>query len=421
MAAVEPLGHRHSPHDDYWMKFMAYSPRPQPRAANTTGTIIIDVGRLRRLLVLLRRYMLPLVVTLIYIVNYLTVGAEEIGFHGEFYWNARDVAIGLSSLVVISMIISYGGYWLHCQLEQRLSWLQKPLLRLLIEAPLIAGYAVAVNLILSPITGWFIGIPSPITVLTIYTAVLSGLVVMFVHAFNRLQEMLYDARLQRARQHVQALQAQYSALKQQLSPHFLFNTLSALTGMIHREPDDAVELVLRLSSIYRYLLQHKNFSLVPLREELSFCEAYRYLLEKRIGAGLTITLDIPSNYHHLLLPPTSLQLLLENAVKHNSTLRSQPLHIVISLQDAAFGVFVQVRNPIRPRKQPFESTGIGLRNLHEQYRLLGQPVLPNWGAQGEYFQVCLPLIDRSTQLSSDFHAASDANPSTSSLHVQAHN
>lgn len=77
---------------------------------------------------------------------------------------------------------------------------------------------------------------------------------MFVHAFNRLQETLFYARLQRARQHVQALQAQYLALKQQLSPHFLFNTLSVLTGMIHGEPDEAVEFVLRLSSIYRFLL-----------------------------------------------------------------------------------------------------------------------------------------------------------------------
>lgn len=163
------------------------------------------------------------------------------------------------------------------------------------------------------------------------------------------------------------LQARFEGLKQQLSPHFLFNSLSTLRGLIHEEPVAAEQFVEQMAEVYRYLLQHGGQTAVSLRNELAFLRSYCSLLQMRFGDGLQLGIDLPEAIQDRMLPPLTLQLLVENAVKHNVLTRRQPLRIAIEFK--APGTLL-VRNTRQSRLTPEASNGIGLSNLNSRIRLL---------------------------------------------------
>ncbi|MBJ6145331.1 sensor histidine kinase [Hymenobacter sp. BT559] len=183
------------------------------------------------------------------------------------------------------------------------------------------------------------------------------------------------------------LQARYESLKQQLSPHFLFNSLSTLSGLIYDEPAAAERFVNEMAQVYRYLLRHGEQMAVPLHEELAFVRSYAYLLQMRFGEGLEVHVDLPPEVLGRPLPPLALQLLVENAVKHNTVSRRQPLAISISLASADQ---LRVCNPRYPRLSPEASSGTGLSNLTTRIRLLHQQRLLVEQTDHE-FCVFLPL------------------------------
>jgi hypothetical protein len=163
------------------------------------------------------------------------------------------------------------------------------------------------------------------------------------------------------------LQASYEGLKQQLSPHFLFNSLSTLGGLIDEDPVAARRFVCGMSSVYRYLLRHGEKSVVPLHEEVAFLRSYCYLLQTRFGDGLHLELDLPAAVQDRLVPPLALQLLVENAVKHNVLTQRQPLRISIEFRAPAT---LLVCNTLRTRLTPEPSSGMGLSNLSNRIRLM---------------------------------------------------
>jgi len=168
------------------------------------------------------------------------------------------------------------------------------------------------------------------------------------------------------------LQARYESLKQQLSPHFLFNSLSTLGGLIQEEPAAAGQFVEEMAQVYRYLLKHGERTAVPLRDELSFVRSYTYLLQMRFGDGIALHIDLPEAVLGRQLPPLALQLLVENAVKHNTVSYHQPLVLHI---DFVAPALLRVRNQYRPRLAPAASSGVGLSNLTNRIRLLNQQKL----------------------------------------------
>jgi sensor histidine kinase YesM len=157
---------------------------------------------------------------------------------------------------------------------------------------------------------------------------------------------------------------QYDQLKQQLNPHFLFNSLNVLDYLIHTNPDRASDFVGKLAGIYRYLLNKENEALVPLKEELDFALSYVDLLKERFDKGLAVKVEVPGTYHSKQIIPCGLQLLIENATKHNVISPETPLSIHIFVEDD----FIVVRNNLQPRMhlRP-ESAGVGLKNIEGQY------------------------------------------------------
>lgn len=159
--------------------------------------------------------------------------------------------------------------------------------------------------------------------------------------------------------------ARYTALQQQLNPHFLFNSLNTLIAEIEYDPAGAVSFTRRLSDVYRYVLQVQDRPLVTLAEELRFAEAYLYLHRVRLGDCLGFRCDIPDQARERRLPPLTLQLLIENVIKHNAITASHPLEITIRTD----GQCLEVSNPVRP-KRGAQSEGVGLRNLSNRCRIM---------------------------------------------------
>ncbi len=203
-----------------------------------------------------------------------------------------------------------------------------------------------------------------------------------------------NARLQRAEREKTALekaalQSQLEALKQQINPHFLFNSLNILDALIEEEPAQARTFLDELASVYRYLLRANEHPLTPLAAELDFIRSYFHLLKTRHGLGLHLDLRVRDRFQRHQLPPLTLQLLVENAVKHNVVLPDQPLRIEIRTDE---GGQLVVSNNLQRKKTRVLSNGVGLSNILTQYRMLGQPA-PVVTDDGGEFVVTLPLVE----------------------------
>ena len=184
------------------------------------------------------------------------------------------------------------------------------------------------------------------------------------------------------------LQTQLDTLKAQINPHFLFNSLSSLASLILEEPHKAVDFVDELSSVYRYVLQANEKTITTLKSELEFIDSYFRLLQIRFGNGIALEKKIPEGALAAGIAPLTLQLLLENAIKHNAVLPDSPLVISIEVQEPQR---LLVRNNLQRRSSPPYSGKLGLQNIKRKYELLNQPPVMIEETAG-YFSVCLPLI-----------------------------
>lgn len=163
-----------------------------------------------------------------------------------------------------------------------------------------------------------------------------------------------------------SLSAEFEALKNQVNPHFLFNSLNTLSSLIDENPKQANEFVQKLSSVYRYVLAHRDKETVLLQEELEFIKSYIFLNKIRFGDNLTTAIDINDDCYSLHIPTLTLQMLVENAIKHNVISSQKPLQINIGCKDG----FIEVSNNLQPKLMLAESSGIGLNNIIERYKFL---------------------------------------------------
>ena len=179
----------------------------------------------------------------------------------------------------------------------------------------------------------------------------------------------------------------YEALKNQLNPHFLFNSLNALDGLISLDEGKAHNYVQSLSSMFRYTIQNKEIT--TLKEELNFVESYAYLMKIRYGDNLNIQYAVDKKYNRYYIMPVSLQLLMENAIKHNVI--NDKYHLTIHIETTANNT-IKVSNAIQPKINTEAGEGIGLANLVERYHLLfGMEVVIT---KNGVFTVEIPLIDK---------------------------
>ncbi len=231
--------------------------------------------------------------------------------------------------------------------------------------------------------------------------VLLSIVFLTIMIMAIYEAIYYNIRLKKSvREEEQSkqilIQAQLDALQNQAQPHFFFNTLNTLRDIIDQNSkEDAKDFVDKLSDMYRFLLEAGNDNLVPLKNELRFAKAYIHIQSERFGDNLKLNWDIPEASLNTMIVPMSLQLLLENAIKHNVISKAKPLLINVAIRDNK----LFINNKMEPKSTQLPSTKVGLANIEKRYMLISGKSIEIKN-DGNRFMVSLPLLKTSEQKNS---------------------
>jgi sensor histidine kinase YesM len=272
----------------------------------------------------------------------------------------RSVLIGGSLGIGITQIIVW--------LDRNHPWLRNPGKRLLLQLAATIGYSLLIIVIATMLMiyaerhripsemfyGSFIFMIKTAIVFLILGMLLTSSIEFFR---NWKKSVIMQEELKR-----EQLILQYETLKSQVNPHFLFNSLNSVTSLIKTDPDKAIVFIKKLSEVFRYVLEQKDNEIATVEAELNFIESYIYMQKIRFGENLIVNIDVPDKHRYII--PLSLQMLIENAIKHNVISREFPLTIgIISINEK----YIAVSNNLR--KKPALNTGsIGLENIKSRYR-----------------------------------------------------
>jgi LytS/YehU family sensor histidine kinase len=297
----------------------------------------------------------------------------------------RSVLIGGSLGIGITQIISW--------LDRNHPWLRNPGKRLLLQLASTIGLSLLIIMIATAIMIYSERnrIPSEMFfesfIFMIKTAVifliLSMLITSSIEFFrNWKKSVIMQEELKR-----EQLSLQYETLKSQVNPHFLFNSLNSVTSLIKTDPDKAIVFIKKLSEVFRYVLEQKDNEIVTVEAELKFIESYIFMQKIRFGENLTVNIDVSDRNRFII--PLSLQMLIENAIKHNVISREFPLTIsILSKNDN----YIAISNNLR--KKPSIDTGsMGLENIKSRYRFFTpNPVIVS--EDDMKFVVEIPVINK---------------------------
>lgn len=223
------------------------------------------------------------------------------------------------------------------------------------------------------------------TGVSIFTSTLIGIIYETVYFFNRWRESF---RLTEELKN-QQIRTQFEVLQNQMSPHFLFNSLNTLTTLIAENQELAIRFTEKLSETYRYILQNKERELVRLSDELEFAKNYVFLLKMRFPENLTVNFKVENQFMSAHIAPLTLQMLIENAIKHNMVSKAHPLTIDVYVEK---GNTIVVKNNLQPKNSLEKSTKTGLANIRKRYELLGNRKI-DIITTARNFMVAIPLIN----------------------------
>jgi Histidine kinase len=315
--------------------------------------------------------------------------------------HARHSPAGLVAayawFALVAFLIWEGNRRLYFRLPRREDWLQRPWRRLGALLAVITLYTIPVAAALLWIFRQVTGDTGtrPFAMATALVAVVA-FVVAIAHVYETVfllrdweSDRLRSARMEQARLHTEL-----ESLGREVDPHFLFNNLNALAHLIDdRQSDMASTFIRTLSATYRYVLECRGRTLVRLSEELDALERHRALADIRYAGSVRLDVRVSSAVaHQMMLPPVSLAELFQNSLKHNTITPDLPLHISVAVD----GTTLIFENTIRARQKAPASTGLGLTNLAERFRMAtGRMVV--WSAEAERFVVRLPLVAQATR------------------------
>jgi sensor histidine kinase YesM len=275
------------------------------------------------------------------------------------YSSLNSVLVGGAFMIGLTVIIT--------TLDKKLPWLYFPLKRLIVQTLVTIAFSLTIILITVLLNGlvsheqltasYFLESGFFMVKIAFAFIVTGSLVSNAVMFFKNWKE----AAIQQEKLKREQLALQYETLKGQVSPHFLFNTLNSLTSLISTNPEKAIDFVKKLSDVYRYVLDQKNQELVPLESELKFVESYIFLQKIRFGENLVVEINV--RLRNFKVIPLSVQMLVENAIKHNEVSDRKPLQIRLFTTDDQY---LMVENLLQ-KKTASEGTGSGLENIKSQY------------------------------------------------------
>jgi sensor histidine kinase YesM len=320
--------------------------------SDTKGSYINDIG-FRLILVPAFGIIIPLVT----------------GMINSFNFSNWQVKFSFLYTIGIAAVVWQGNRYLHFSMRSYFDWHNKPIQKVLILLFSIAFYTIPVSILL--LVGWYNFFGNGDVNWNIVwesTLIILIAVIFITHVYETVflvketeSEMIKNEQLERTK-----AEAELEALKNQIDPHFIFNSLNTLSHLIEEKPAKAKLFNDNLADVYRYILQNKARGLVLLKEEMLFLENYFSLLKIRFEKSVEMEIAVDEKEtEHYLIPPISLQILAENAIKHNEFSETLPLCIRIRLINDE----LVIHNTVRKKNLRKPSSGIGLQNLQERYRL----------------------------------------------------
>jgi len=299
------------------------------------------------------------------------------------YSSVNSVLVGGSFMIGLTVMINI--------LDRKLPWLHFPLKRLIVQTLVTIGFSltiIAITIVLNGLfsheqitSGYFLDrgyFMMKIAFSFIFVGSLGSNAILFFKNWK-------EAAVQQEKLKRQQLALQYETLKGQVSPHFLFNNLNSLTSLISTNPDKAIDFVKKLSEVYRYVLDQKDQELVDLTTELKFVESYVFLQKIRFESNLDVQIQVnPKNFKVI---PLSVQMLVENAIKHNEISNRKPLQIkIFSTDDNCLIVENQLQ-----KKSGSEGSGSGIQNIRERYEFFTNKKVVIFESLDRYL-ISIPLL-----------------------------
>ena len=300
--------------------------------------------------------------------------------------------------LLFTVVLTVGNEWWFDYLSKRISWRNQSVKRLIYGAVgsvivtmillAILNFVVSVVIYDSSIqeflndqeTEWYVfGLIITLIVSSIYHAI-------YFYKASQAQKVNEQKTIARS------ATAQFDALKNQLDPHFLFNSLNVLVSLIEENPKAATKFTTSLSKVYRYVLEQRNKELVSVDEELKFARTYVGLLKTRFEDSIEIEIPDQGSIENVKVVPLSLQLLIENAVKHNIVSSNKPLKLKIYEQDQ----FLVIENNLQKKQVIKESSGVGLQNIESRYRLLTNRQM-TINETTDTFKVSVPILTNQSE------------------------
>ncbi len=309
--------------------------------------------------------------------------------HNEF--SAWQIKLSYLYTIFIAFVIYEGTRYLHFTLRTYFDWLNKPVQKVIALVITIPFYTVPVSVLM--LVGWYNLFRQGVVdwdVVKSSSLIILVAVFFLVHIYETVflvkqteNDQLKKEQLERSR-----VEAELEALKNQIDPHFIFNSLNTLSHLIEEKPSRARQFNDNLADVYRYILQNKKRDLVLLREEIGFLEDFFSLLKIRFENAVQLHMDVDNILmDQYLLPPISLQVLMENAIKHNEFSDNNPLMMSLTLNQSGLAF----QNLVRRKTLRRPSSKIGLQNLKERYQLITQRSIII-EEEEKTFTVHLPLL-----------------------------
>ncbi len=299
----------------------------------------------------------------------------------------RNMLMSLSTTIAI---------WLGIRkivifLWHKYPWEQNPTKHLIFEILMVSGYTLIIGVISYMVARYtaFVELDSDMSLsISIAITLLITFLITCLHEAWFFYSQWNISLIKTQILEKENIQSQYQTLKNQINPHFLFNTLNTLTTLIEENPGIAVNYVEKTADFLRSILEMKDKEVISLKEEIHIIETFYSLQKERFGDNLKLTISLQNDLLKMKIPPLALQMLVENAIKHNIISQNQPLLITI---ESGNGNFIHVRNNLQKKGQINYSSGIGLQNIQNRYNFLSDKKVEVLETT-KVFEVILPLL-----------------------------
>jgi len=282
--------------------------------------------------------------------------------------------------VYVELVKRYGGY-------------ENIRVRYIIAIPLFIGVflllKVLLDIFVDPYLMQFLGNRQPEGLIESLSSFIFLALILSIYEGAHLFVELKESQLEKEQLVKANISSQLEGLKNQVNPHFLFNSLNTLVSIIPEDQDKSIRFVGKLSKVYRYILDIKDKKLVSLEEELKFVRSYTFLLEERFGSNIQVSISVSDDSMRKYIVPLSLQITFENAIKHNIISRQRPLQIEVFEKHNSYLV---IRNNLQKKKTIGVSPGLGLLNIQNRYKFFTNKEV-KVVEDDRYFSVYLPILN----------------------------